>query len=401
MAASFDFDSILAEARERAGSSDFGSDFEEPLRRLLRSLEDEADLNETGRAMQRERTVNVLATRARVESWFHRHPEIADEHIGAPLVVCGLPRTGTTMLHRVIAEDPEFDSAKWYETRFPAPFDGWEPCAPDAPDERIAVAKEEVRMTLELAPELMAIHPFDATSPDEEIMLLEQSFYSAVPDSYCRLPSYAEWVDAQDQMPGYRYLLRMLQFLQWQHRQRGGVRPRWTLKSPHHLHYLRELFTLFPDATVVQTHREPEQIVPSICSMSKYLFAMGTDRPDLHWVGAHWSAKWARAMERSMRYRDAAIAADPRMAERFIDVWFLDSVKDPVETVRSVYARIGRELTAVAREKMERWTEDNAREKRAPHAYSLEEFGLTSERIRELYGAYRERYILTRAGARE
>ena len=219
--------------------------------------------------MQRERTVNVLATRARVESWFHRHPEIADEHIGAPLVVCGLPRTGTTMLHRVIAEDPEFDSAKWYETRFPAPFDGWDPCAPDAPDERIAVAKEEVRMTLELAPELMAIHPFDATSPDEEIMLLEQSFYSAVPDSYCRLPSYAEWVDAQDQMPGYRYLLRMLQFLQWQHRQRGGVRPRWTLKSPHHLHYLRELFTLFPDATVVQTHREPEQIVPSICSMSK------------------------------------------------------------------------------------------------------------------------------------
>jgi len=401
VASDFDFDAILADARERAGASDLGPDFEEPLRRLLRSLDQEAGLNATGRAMQRERTVNVLATRARIESWFARHPEIADERIGAPLVVCGLPRTGTTMLHRVIAEDPDFDSAKWYETRFPAPFDGWDPAKPDVPDERIAVAKEEVRMTLELAPELMAIHPFDATSPDEEIMLLEQSFYSAVPDSYCRVPGYALWIEEQDQAPGYRYLLRMLQFLQWQHRVRGGVRPRWTLKAPHHLHYLRELFALFPDATVIQTHREPEQLVPSICSMHKYLLAMGSDEPDLHWIGAHWSSKWARAMERSMRYRDAAIAADPRAADRFIDVWFLDSVRDPVGTVERVYATLGRELTKAARSKMEAWAADNAREKRAAHDYSLEEFGLTRERVRELFSAYRDRFILPRAGARE
>ena len=390
MTTSLDFDSVIQEARERCGSANFGVGFEEPLRILLRSLDTEAKLNEGGRAMQRERTVNILVARARLETWWAKHPEIADEEIGAPLVVCGLPRTGTTMLHRVIAEDPDFDSAKWYEVRYPAPFEGWEPGAVDA---RVAAAEEEVRMTLEMAPELMAIHPFDATSPDEEIMLLEQAFYSGVPDSYCRVPSYAEWVEAQDQLPGYAYLKRMVQFLQWQHRQTRAVRPRWTLKAPHHLHYLKELFEVFPGAQVVQTHREPSQSIASICSMNEKLLSMGSDTPDLKWTGDHWASKWARALRRAMDYRDGA-AVDP-----VIDIWFLDSVKDPVGTVRKVYEHLGRELSPIAEGKMQKWTEDNAREKRAAHDYKLEDFGLSEERIHAEFAAYRERYILPRQAA--
>ena len=390
MTTSLDFDSVVAEARERSGLADLGAGFEEPLRQLLISLDEEANLNEGGRAMQRERNVNILIARARLENWWSEHPEIGDEEIGAPLVVCGLPRTGTTMLHRVIAEDPEFDSAKWYEVRYPAPFDGWEPGAADA---RIEAAKEEVRMTLEMAPELMAIHPFDATSPDEEIMLLEQAFYSGVPDSYCRVPSYAKWVEGEDQMPGYAYLKRMVQFLQWQHRQAGAVRPRWTLKAPHHLHYLKELFEVFPGAKVVQTHREPSQSIASICSMNEKLLAMGSDAPDLQWTGDHWSSKWARALQRAMDFRDADLG------DRVIDVWFLDSVRDPIGTVRKVYEHLGRELSPIAEGKMQKWTEDNAREKRAAHEYKLEDYGLSEARIHEEFAAYRERYILPREAA--
>ncbi len=388
MSVSLDPDEILAEARRESGLSDFGDEaFREPMRRLVRALDREARLHEVGRAMQRRRTLDILVSRARVEEAYRLHPEIAQEVIGAPLVICGLPRTGTTMLHRVLAEDPEFDSAKWYEVRFPAPFDGWRPGAVDA---RIAAAEAEVAQTLELAPELMAIHPFDALGPDEEIMLLEQSFMSRTAEAYCRIPEFAAWLEAQDQSAAYRYLQRLLQFLQWQHRQQGRARPRWVLKSPHHMGFLPELFACFPEARVVQTHRDPLQSIPSICSMSLYLYRMGSDDVDPHFIGQHWSRGWALYLERTLAYRAR------QHDDRFIDIGYLDSVRDPVGVVRRIYAFLGRELTPVAEDKMRRWTGENAREKRASHAYTLEQFGLSEASIARAFRSYRERYILPR-----
>ncbi len=388
MSVSLDPESILAEARAKSGLSDFGDEaFREPLRRLLHGLDTEARLNEVGRAMQRQRTLDILISRARVEDAYRRHPEIAQEQIGAPLVICGLPRTGTTMLHRVVAEDPGFDSAKWYECRFPAPFDGWRPEAPDA---RIEAAEAEVKLTLEMAPELMAIHPFDARGPDEEIMLLEQSFMSRTAEAYCRLPEFGAWLEAQDQRPAYRYLTRLLQFLQWQHRQQGRARPRWVLKSPHHMGFLPELFECFPEARVVQTHRDPLQSIPSICSMSLYLYRMGSDQVDPHFIGSHWGRGWALYLERTLAYRDAG------HDDRFLDIWYLDSVRDPLGVVRRIYDWLGRELTPLAADQMRRWTEENAREKRAAHAYTLEQFGLSEASIARDFHNYRERTILSR-----
>jgi hypothetical protein len=383
---SLDPDSILAEAREKSGLADFGDEsYHEAMLRMLRSLDREADLNATGRAVQRQRTVDILISRARTEDYFRRHPEIAGEQIGAPVVICGLPRTGTTMLHRVIANDPGFDAALWYECRFPAPFEGWRP---DAPDARIAVAEQEVAATLAAMPELASVHPFDAKGPDEEIMLLEQSFFSRTPESYANIPSFSEWLDRQDQLPGYRYLYRLLQFLQWQHRQQGRARPRWVLKAPHHLSFMPLLFAVFPDAMVIQTHRDPMQSIPSICSMCFFLWKLGSDHADSRVAGRHWNAKWADALQRCLDYRDAG------HEDRFIDVDYLDSVRDPIGVVRRIFGLLGRELTPVAEEKMRRWTEDNAREKRAPHEYTLEQFGLSEASIARDYRNYRERYIL-------
>jgi hypothetical protein len=386
---SLDPESILAEAREKSGLTNFGDEsFREPMTRLLRGLDGEARLNEIGRATQRQRTVDILITRARVEEAYRKNPEIEREEIGAPLVICGLPRTGTTMLHRVVAEDPGFDSAKWYECRFPAPFDGWRP---DAPDARITAAEAEVKMTLELAPELMAIHPFDHLSPDEEIMLLEQSFMSRTAEAYCMLPEFGAWLEAHDQRAAYHYLLRLLKFLQWQHRQQNRTRPRWVLKAPHHMGFLPQLFEFFPEARVVQTHRDPLQSIPSICSMSLYLYRMGSDHVDPHFIGRHWSRGWALYLDRTLAYRAK------QHDDRFIDIWYLDSVRDPLRVVQRIYDFLGRELTPVAAEKMRRWSEENAREKRASHAYTLEQFGLSEESIARDFRNYRERYILSRS----
>ncbi len=385
MSEPFDSQALLNEAKDATGLENFGDDsFREPMEKLCAALASEANLNEIGTATQRQRVLDILITRLRVEDWFARHPEIANEEIGAPLVVCGLPRTGTTMLHRVIAEDPEFDAALWYEVRYPAPFEGWKP---DQPDARIPAAEAEVQMTLEMAPELMAIHPFDATSPDEEIMLLEQSFFSRTAESYSHIPEFSAWLDEQDQLPGYRYMHRLLQFLQWQHRQQGRAKDRWVLKSPHHLGFLPELFTVFPDATVIQTHRDPVDSIPSICSMCFYLETMGSDGADSKATGAHWSPGWASFLDRAMAYRESA------PPERFLDIWYLDSVRDPVATVQRIYEFLGRSLTPIAEEKMHQWTEDNAREKRAAHSYTLEQFGFTEESLAEDFGRYRERYV--------
>lgn len=383
-------EAVLADARSATGLDDFGDEsFREPMERLVFALRDEALLTEMGRGYLRDRVVSTLVTRLRFEQTLLEHPEILDEEIGAPVVICGLPRTGTTMLHRVIAEDPSFDSVKWYEGRFPAPFEGWKPGEPDA---RIPAAEREVAMTVESSPELMAIHPFDAHSPDEEIMLLEQSFMSRLPESYCHIPEFSAWLEALDQLPGYRYLVKLLQYLQWQHRLQGRARPHWVLKAPHHLAFLPQLFTVFPDATIVQTHREPAETIPSICSMHLHLNHMTSRDPDAAAIGAHWNGKWSMSMERCIDFRDAG------HDDRFVDLWYLDSVRDPVSVVRKVYAFLGKQLTEIAEEKMQQWAEDNARDKRARHEYSLAQFGFTEESMARDYLRYRERYVLPYAG---
>src|SRR6185436_11162743 len=227
--------SIVAEARAKAGLNDFGDEsFREPMRVLLAALDREAGLVDFGRAAQRGRIVDLLVNRLRAEDAFRRHPEILDEEIGAPIVIVGLPRTGTTLLHRTLAQDPRLYSVRWFECRYPARIPGGG--TGDA-DPRIPQAKAEVQAMLDGSPALAAIHPLDAMAADEEILLLEQSFLSTVPESAANVPSYGRWLDAHDQAPAYRYLRKLLQLLQWQKRQLGERAERWVLKTPHHLGY--------------------------------------------------------------------------------------------------------------------------------------------------------------------
>jgi len=387
-----ELEAVLAEAQRRAGLDDFGDPaFLEPLERLLRSLREEARLSDVGRAMQFERNVGLLVGRLRTEQAYRRHPEIADEPLARPLVIVGLARTGTTMLHRMLASDPRWLALLWYESRNPAPLPGTDLAGDPAADPRVADAEAEVAAMLEGAPDLIAAHPMDAHAPDEEIMLVEHAFTSWNPEAFCRVPGYAGWLETVDLRPGYRYLTRLLRFLQWQKRRRGITAERWVLKAPYHLGSLDALFEALPDARVVMTHRDPVQTIPSFASMVRTLHVLGSEDVDAGEIASHWSGKWARALER-------AIAARASREHRFLDVYYEELVADPMAQVRRIYAHADLPLTAEAEAGMRAWAVENERDRRPVHAYTLEEFGYTREGLRREFTAYWERFLATRAG---
>lgn len=387
MATSLDEQSILDEARAIAELREFGDEsFREPLRVLLDALDREAGLLDFGRAAQRSRIVDLLVNRLRAEEQFRLHPEILDEDLGAPIVIVGLPRTGTTLLHRTLAQDPRLYSARWFECRYPAPFPG---TAAGADDPRIAQAKAEVQAMLDGSPALAAIHPLDAMAADEEILLLEHSFLSTVPESAANVPSYGRWVDAHDQRPAYRYLRKLLQLLQWQKRRAGQRAERWVLKTPHHLGYADLVLEVFPGALIVQTHRDPVESIPSLASMITALWVLVAEHVDPKTVARLWNARMAQALERCLAVRD-------RHPDRFLDVWFLDAVKDPVAQARRIYDAAGMAFTPEVEAAMRAFMATNPREGRPPHQYTLEEFGLKAEGIARDFDAYRRRFILNR-----
>ena len=378
-------DALLAEAAAKGGRSGFGDDsFREPLARLLDSLDREAGLSATGRATQHARIVESLVMRHVLEQHEARHPEIGREEIAAPLVIVGLARTGTTMLHRLLSSDPGLYAARWWEVRFPAPHPGWDSCGPDP---RIAEAHAQVRWILAEQPVLAAIHPWDAEGPDEEIMLMEHSFLSHVPESGANLPSYRAWLDAQDLRPAYAMLRRLLQFLQWQKRRRGEVAERWVLKTPMHLGSLDVLFETFPGARVIQTHRDPLETIPSVASMYLALWGLATEKPDPLEVGRQCLERYAGALRRCLAVRETL------PADRFVDVDYRAVARDPVTEVRRIYTAVGRTLTPEAEAAMRAWVAKNPREHRPPHEYTMETFGYTREAIEREFAAYRARFI--------
>ena len=383
---SLDADSIVAEARERTGLQDFGDDsFLEPMRRMLVAYETEADLNEAGRMTQRERTIGLVSNRLSVESWLQRHPEIHDEELQVPVVVCGLPRTGTTMLHRLLASDPDTLSVRWFECRYPAPFEGNDWTKQDA---RIPAGKEEIGQMLEAVPDLASVHPWDVEGPDEEIMLLENTFLAWMPESHAHVPEFGRWVREQDRTPAYEYLKTLLRFLQWQKRRAGSTATRWVLKAPFHLGVVEVLLEAFPEATVVQTHRDPFETIPSICSLQLFLWQLASDAPDPHACGALWGGNWQRALTHALEMRDS------RYPDRFLDIWYRDVAKDPVTQVRRIHEATGRSFSAEAEASARKWAADNKRENRPPHEYTMEKFGFSEEQLAADFRAYRERFIL-------
>lgn len=379
----FEPEALLQEAAAKTGLSDFGEpSFREGLAVFCRALETEAKLSDFGRTLLHQKIIELLCNRLGVEDWYRRHPEIEHETIEAPLVIVGLPRTGTTLLQRLLAQDAQFYSMPWWESRYPVPF-------PDEdlrhPIRRIEQARAEVKVMVEAMPKLLTIHPMDADQADEEVMLMEHSFIAAL-NTYACIPSYMDWLAKADERPAYAYLRRMLKFLQWQKRARGITAQRWVLKSPHHLLRMHIMLELFPGARVIQTHRDPVETIPSIASFLDTLWRIYSNDVDPTAAGREWSTLMARAFRHTMRVRDA-------QPQAFFDVRFEDTVSQPLAVVRAIYAWAGYQLGPEAEAAMQRWLADNRRSNRAEHVYDSATFGLDPERLKQDFAEYRARYL--------
>ena len=377
---SLDPDDLVRAARRRTRLDDLGDDrFREPLRTLTRALEDEARLTVLGRVAARAQLTGLLATRLRVEDLLRRRPAILGERVVAPIVVVGMPRTGTTMLHRLLAADPGLRSLPYWEALNPLP-PGDATVVPPPPDPRIRTAERSLAVLHWCAPAMLAMHEMAARAPDEEIWLLAIDFATMLFEASYRVPSFAAWYDAHDQTPGYRWLRRMLQVLQWY--RRGD---RWVLKSPQHLGQLGPLRAVFPDAVVVQTHRDPVKVVASFASMTSYGARMNTDAVDPPAIAAHWLGRIETLLRRSAEDR-------PADGARFVDVRFDELMRDPLAVVRRIYAVADRPLTPAAEQAMRAWLAANPRAKHGAHVYRLSDFALDAADVRRRFAAYVARF---------
>jgi hypothetical protein len=382
-----DADALIATARRQSGLHRFDDEaFRVPLGRLVDSIEREAKLSATGRLITRTRLLGVLQNRLRAQALFERNPAILREQVVAPVFIVGLQRTGTTMLQRLLAADPGMRALASWEALNPAPLARRPWHRRDPRIDRAVLAEKGLRY---LAPDFFAIHPVEAEAPEEEVILLDYSFLSTVAEATLHVPSFAAWLEAQDQTPAYRYLQKMLQLLQWQAR-----RERWILKTPHHLEWIETLLTVFPDARIIQTHRDPVKTLASFCSMIAHGRGVFSDELDPHEIGAHWWRKTRRMIDRAMVARDAATSRGQGGA--FLDVSYYDLVADPMTQVQRIYDFIGRPLDPEVRGRLEASRRANPQHKHGEHRYRLEDFGLARDRVEAGFAAYRERHAIVR-----
>ena len=378
-----DSDELLAAARRRVPAHDFEDvTFLEGLNRLLQALIAEARLNLLGRVVARDSIVGHLANRLRLEQDRRRHPDIAAQPIRRPIVITGLPRSGSTLLHSLLAQDPANRVPLTWEMLTPSPPpDG----ATYTRDPRISITDRRLRCFEWLVPEFKKIHPVGARLPEECVVILSHSFLSSQFCSMYMVPSYQSWVRAQSLLPAYQLHQRFLQQLQW--RCRGD---RWILKAPAHLPALRELCAVYPDVGVIMTHREPLEVLPSEASLHTVLRQIFSDVVDPTAVGREVTELTVDEIRAGLQARDRGCA--PR--ERFLDVRYRDLVKDPIGTVRSAYAQFDMPFTTIAETRMRRYLVDSPKDKHGAHVYSLAQFGLDADEEHARYRDYRERFLL-------
>jgi len=377
----FDEAELVAAARRRTGLADFGDEgFREPMRRLLRAFDEEADLHVLGRAVLRSSVVRALECRLRLERIRAVDPALEATPVSAPVFITGMQRTGTTKLHRLLACAPELRWLSSAEGLNPAPLGRPVRDEPGEAARRMAFAKRAERGMKYMSPALFAIHPIEADAPEEDVFLFDVTFVSPAVDASLSVPSYTRWIREIDQRAPYAYVRRLIQLLLWQ---RPG---RYLGKTPHHQENLDALFAVFPDAKVIHTHRDPLRVVPSFSSMMAHAGAMLSRRDDPFAVGRRVADQMLNSVERAM-------AARARLAPgRILDVHYADLVRDPIGELRRVHDFAGLAWDAAAEARAKRWLAGNPQHKYGTHRYGLADFGLDPEELAARFKPYRERF---------
>jgi hypothetical protein len=374
---------LLEVAHRQAGLNDFGDpSFLEPLRRLIESIGAEARLNPVGRLATRHDLIRLLVNRLQMEEDRKRNPGIAEEKIRRPIIITGLPRTGTTLLHSLLALDPASRVPLTWEIMYPSPPPE---TATYHTESRIALAERQISWFYRLVKGFNRIHPIGARLPEECLVIFSHSFLSYQFETTHRLPSYLDWLKVQDLRPAYEVHRRFLQHLQWR-----CLGERWILKAPAHMFDFEAMFWAYPDACVVMTHRDPIEVTASNASLTATLRAAFSDEVDPFEVGPECSQRWAEAIGKALHSRDRGCAP----GDRFMDVYYVDLLEDPVSVVRKFYTHFDLPFPEELKQRIQEFLHQNPKDRYGKHRYSLEEFGLNLEEETRRYSAYRERFRL-------
>ncbi len=372
-------DQLIDVACERAGSDDFGGDsWREGLDVLVRSLNTEAVLNEMGVGAMTDQIVGYMVNRLQIEQWYARYPEIDDQQIMAPLFGLGLPRTGSTALSFLLAQDPARRSLRVWEAAQPCPPPE---TATEHSDPRIAVAQAGIDFTNEMFTGFSEMLPSAADGPQECLVPMALEFRSLIFEGMALIPSYDAWLLRCDMKPAYRYHQRVLKLLQWR-----CPPDRWWLKTPAHMLSIDALNEVYPDARFIMTHRDVGKVLPSVCALYSTLTTVLTERPDPVAIGTHSCDLWRTALERLIDFRDRGNEA------RFHDLLFEEVQRDPIGQVSQLYTELGDDLSDHARQRMQDWWAESSNDRSGPGSYPPEAFGLDPTTIAKQFTFYSKRF---------
>ena len=378
----FDPDLLIAQACELAGSDDFGdfgygAGWRDSLARVTDGLAHQARLSPLGVEIACGDILRALTNRLQIVAHRVAHPEVAAGDITRPIVIVGQPRTGTTILFDLLAQDPDLRPPLTWEVDYPCP-----PPQPETyhDDPRIAQTQATLEMSEQIIPGFLKFHPMGALVGQECVRIFAGEFTSMIFSVQYRLPDYYRWLLYEaDHRPAYRFHRIFLQHLQ------SGVPGQWLLKSPAHLWQLDTLVDEYPDALIVQTHRDPLNVISSITALTALLRRMASDETDLTECAAQSYEEIVVGLDRSMALRDKLPAG------QVTDVLFADFMRDPWATIATIYQRLGRELRPD--------TEQRMRDFLAGHPgdggggrYTWADTGLDAGEVRERVRGYQERF---------
>ena len=369
---------LIETAKRRSGLDDFGEGaFFEALSRLLESSQDEARLNLIGKIALKTDVLETLCARLQMERDRRLYPDITRREIHEPLFIVGLPRSGTSVLHRLLGADPEHRSPLMWEVRSPSP--------PTRDDEkpRIQRATQSCNFFNWLVPTFRYVHTVGAEVPQECVSLMTPTFLSDQFDAMYYVPSYRAWFFRQDLRPAYKYHRRFLQHLQFR---RPGRR--WILKAPTHMFAMPALLSMYPNALFVQTHRTPVDSMASVASLVTILRSAFSDAVDPLIVCREAIDYWSETMDKFLRERDRL----PK--NRICDIQYDDIRRQPIDAVRRIYEFFGWSLSQEAEQRMRVLVASQAERQSANHRYDLSQFGSSAEEVLSVFATYCQRFGL-------